>query len=61
MKVQLVLNQMPGTAAPHPRQIGMQWLIAIKKGGSEVEHQFGKSMDCLPEQLMVSFYEVFSQ
>ena len=29
--------------------------------GSEVEHQFEKNMDCLPEQLMVSFYEVFSQ
>ena len=31
-----------------------------EKRGSEVEHQFEKNMDCLPEQLMVSFYEVFS-
>ena len=28
--------------------------------GSEVEHQFEKNMDCLPKQLMVSFYVVFS-
>ena len=27
----------------------------------EVEYQFEKKMDCLPEQLMVSFYGVFSQ
>ena len=27
----------------------------------EVEYQFDKNMDCLPKQLMVSFYEVFSQ
>ena len=32
-----------------------------EKGGSEIEHQFEKNMDCLPEQLMVSFYGVFSQ
>jgi len=32
-----------------------------EKGGSEVEHQFEKNLDCLPEQLMVSFYEVSSQ
>ena len=31
-----------------------------EKGGSEVEHQFEKNMDCLPKQLMVSFYEIFS-
>jgi len=29
--------------------------------GLEVEYQFEKKMDCLPEQLMVSFYGVFSQ
>ena len=27
----------------------------------EVEYQFEKNMDCLPEQMMVSFYGVFSQ
>ena len=32
-----------------------------EKEGSEVEHQFEENMDYLPEQLMVSFYEVFSQ
>ena len=31
-----------------------------EKEGSEVEHQFEENMDYLPEQLMVSFYEVFS-
>ena len=28
--------------------------------GLEVEYQFEKNMNCLPEQLMVSFYGVFS-
>jgi len=28
--------------------------------GLEVEYQFKKNMDCLPEQLMVSSYGVFS-
>ena len=60
MKVQLVMNRTPRTTAPHPGQIGTQWLIIVK-GGPEVEDQFEKNMDCLPEQLMVSFYGVFSQ
>ena len=29
--------------------------------GSEVEYHFEEKMNCLPEQLMVSFYGVFSQ
>ena len=29
--------------------------------GLEVEYQFEKNIDCLPEQLMVSFFGVFSQ
>ena len=29
--------------------------------GLEAKYQFEKNMDWLPEQLMVSFYEVFSQ
>ena len=33
---------------------------SCEKGGSELEHQFEKNMDCLPEQLMVSFYGVSS-
>ena len=32
-----------------------------EKRGLEVEHQLEKDMDCLPGQLMVLFYEVFSQ
>jgi len=32
-----------------------------EKEGLEVEHQFEENMDYLPEQLIVSFYEVFSQ
>ena len=31
IKVQLVLNQMPGTTVPHPEQIGPQCLITMKK------------------------------
>ena len=54
-------NQTPGTTASHPEPIGMQWLITVEKRGSEVEYQFDKNMDCLPKQLMVSFYGVFSQ
>ena len=44
-----------------PRTDWDAMVVNYEERGSEVEHQFEKNMDCLPEQLMVSFYEVFSQ
>jgi len=43
-----------------PRTDWDAMVVNYEERGSEVEHQFEKNMDCLPEQLMVSFYEVFS-
>ena len=34
---------------------------SYKERGLEVEYHFEEKMDCLPEQLMVSFYGDFSQ
>ena len=44
-----------------PRTDWDAMVVNYEERGSEVEHQFEKNMDCLPEQLMVSFYEVFFQ
>ena len=44
-----------------PRVYWDAMLDNCEGAGSEVEHQFEKNMDHLPEQLMVSSYGVFFQ
>ena len=44
-----------------PRTDWDAMVVNYEERGSEVEHQFEKDMDCLPKQLMVSLYKVFSQ
>ena len=53
------LNAWDNSSAPRTDWDAM--VVNYEERGSEVEHQFEKNMDCLSEQLMVSFYEVFSQ
>ena len=53
-------NQTPGAIAPHPEPIWDAMVDNCEERGSEVEHYFEEKMNCLPGQLMVSFYGVFS-
>jgi len=42
-----VLIQMPRTTVQHPEQIGMQWLIVVRKESeSEIGYYFGKRVNC---------------
>ena len=52
-------NAWDNSSAPRADQDAMfdNW----EETGLEVEYQFEKNMDYLPEQLMVLFYGVFSQ
>ena len=46
-------------SSPAPRAGWDAMLDNCEGTGLEVEYQFEKNMDCLPEQLMVSSYGVF--
>ena len=59
MGVQLVLSQMPRIAVLHLEQVGTQCSIAVEERDQQLNNIF-KEINCLPEQLMVSFYEVSS-
>ena len=59
MGVQLMLSQKLGIAVLHLEQVGTQCSIAMKERDQQLNNIF-KEINCLPEQLMVSFYEVSS-
>ena len=60
MGVQLVLSQMPGTAIPHLEQVETQCSIVVKEQDQQLNNIFKKKINCLLEQLMVSFCGVSS-
>ena len=53
------LNAWDNSSAPRTDWDAM--VDNCEKRGLEAKHQFEENMDCLPKQLMVLFYEVFSQ
>ena len=61
MGVQLVLSQTPGIAVLHLEQVVTQCSIAVIEWDQQLNNIFKKKINYLPEQLMVSFYEVSSQ
>ena len=61
MGVPLVLSQTPRIAVPHLEQVGTQCSIVMKERDQQLNNIFKKEINCLPKQLMVSFYEVSSQ
>ena len=57
--VDVELNARDNSSAPRT-----DWDATVdncEERGSEVEYHFEEKMNCLPEQLMVLFYRVFSQ
>ena len=51
---------MPGIVVLHLEQVGTQCSIAVKEWDQQLNNIFKKKINCLPEQLMVSFYRVSS-
>ena len=56
----MVLTKMSGIAVLHLEQVGTQCSIAMKELNQQLNNIFKKKINCLPKQLMVSFYGVSS-